>query len=305
MSLSQTLSDLRGFLATPLFSVGSTETTLGRALLVGVVVLGTLLVARLVRRLTIRHFERHDAGDEVAVHSAASLVATVVLFIGLEVCFHILGIRLTTLFAAGGLLAVGLGLATKDVIENFISGVILRVDRTIRPGDVVEVHDRWLQIERLGVRSTSGTTGKGEEVMIPNATVAQSTITSLTRRDRLYRVETSLMVPYSADLEQVRRTLEDTVASLEWRSRKEEPTVYLAEFAQFNVAYDILVWIDEVKAARQRHSDLNEALWRSLKKAGIEVVSTLGGSLLVARGARRAHLLRCPPPRSTNSSRAS
>jgi small-conductance mechanosensitive channel len=121
---------------------------------------------------------------------------------------------------------------------------------------------------------TFGATAKGREIMIPNATVAQSIISSLTRQDRLYRVETSILVTYSADLAQARRTLEDTVASLEWRSRKEEPSVFLAEFTRFNVIYNVLVWIDDVEVARQRQSDLNEALWQGLEKAGIEMVSS-------------------------------
>jgi small-conductance mechanosensitive channel len=274
MSLNQVLSDLQGFLAEPIFTIGSTQTTVGRALVVVAVLLISFWLALLVRRITLRHFEKHDAGDEVAAKTTARIIAAVVLLIGLEIALHLLGLRLTTLFAAGGLFALGAGLAVKNVVENFLSGVILRVDRTIRPGDVIEVRDRWLRIDRLGVRNTFGTTAKGEEVMIPNATVAQSIVTSLTHQNRLYRLETSINVSYSADLAEVRKVLEDTVANLEWRSHERPPTVFLAEFTRFNVIYDVLVWIDEVVTADQRKSDLNEALWQSLDKAGIELVAT-------------------------------
>jgi len=261
-------------LAKPLFSIGATEITMGKALLVLVVVLATLLVARWVRRLTIRHFERHDAGDEAAVLSSATLIAFVILLIGLELTLHILGIRLTALFAAGGLLALGAGLAVKNIVENFLSGIVLRVDRTVRAGDIVELDDQWLRIQKVGVRTTSATTATGAEIMIPNATVAQSTVTSLTRQDFLYRVETSIPVTYSADLEEARRTLEDAAASLEWRSRKEDPRVFLAEFTRYNAVFHVFVLIDDLNTARQRRSDLNEALWQGLEKAGIEMVAT-------------------------------
>ncbi|MGB6368879.1 MAG: mechanosensitive ion channel domain-containing protein [Thermoanaerobaculia bacterium] len=264
---------LSNLLETPIFTIGSTETTVGRALVVVAVILATLWLALLARRLTIRHFERYDAGDPVAVKSTASLIATIVVVIGFDIALHILGIRLTALFAAGGVLAFGAGFAAKDIIQNFLSGVILRLDQTIRPGDVIEVHGRWLQIDRLGFRTTVGTTSKGEEVMVPNATVAQSIVTSLTRQNSLYRLETRIGVPYSADLAQVRRTMEETVANLEWRSDQAEPKVYLAELARASVDFDILVWIDDVASAGQRRSDLNEALWRNLKKAEIEITS--------------------------------
>ena len=268
------LSDLRDALGKPLFSIGSNESTLGDALLVLVIVVVTLLVARWVRRLTIHHFEKHDQGGEIAVKSTANLLAAVIVFIGLDLTLHLLGIRLASLFAAGGLLALGAGLAAKDIVANFLSGVILRLDRTIQPGDVVEVNEGWMKIEKLGVRMTSGITAKGEAIMIPNATVAQSTITSLTRQNRLYRVETSLCIPYSADLLEVRRTLEATVAGLEWRTKAKEPTIFLAELTRFNVIYKVLVWIDDVETAGRRQSDLNEALLQGLAKAGIEPVAT-------------------------------
>jgi small-conductance mechanosensitive channel len=261
-------------LASPLFHFGATEISVGRAFLLLVVVLATVLVAGWVRRLTIRHFQGHEQGDEVAVKSTANLLAAVVLFIGLDLVLHILGVRLASVFAAGGMLALGAGLAAKDIVSNFLSGVIIRVDRSIRPGDVVEVHDRWLQIEKLGVRTTLGTTSTGEEIMIPNSAVAQSTILSLTRQDRLYRLEARLNISYSADLSEVRRILEDTVASLDWSSQAREPAVFLADFTRFNVIYDVLVWIDDVEIAGQRRSDLNEALWQGLERAGIELVAT-------------------------------
>ena len=133
--------------------------------------------------MTIRHYEPCEPGDEVAVKSTAKPTAAVIVFIGLDLICYLLGIRLTSLFAAGGLLALGAGLAARDIVANFLSGFILRLDRTIKPGDVVEVHERWMRIAKLGVLQTSGVTAKGEVIMIPNATVAQSTITSLTRGD--------------------------------------------------------------------------------------------------------------------------
>ena len=262
------------FLAKHLFTLGSTEITMGKALLLVGTVVVTLVVALWVRRLTLRHFEGHDQGDEVAVKSTANLLAAIPVFVGLDVILHILGVQLASLFAAGGVMALGIGLAAKNVVANFISGVILRVDQSIRPGDVVEVHDRWMRIEKLGLRMTSAITARGEEIMMPNATVAQSTITSLTRQDRLYRVETNIIIPYSADLASVRSTLEKIVASLEWRSSHREPRVFLSEFTRFNVIFEVLVWIDDVEKAGRRKSDLNEALWQGLDKAGIELIAT-------------------------------
>ena len=106
------------FLAKHLFTLGSTEITMGKALLLFGTVVATLVVALLVRRLTLRHFERHDQGDEVAVKSTANLIAAIPVFVGLDVVLHILGVQLASLFAAGGVMALGIGLAAKNVVAT-------------------------------------------------------------------------------------------------------------------------------------------------------------------------------------------
>lgn len=64
------------------------------------------------------------------------------------------------------------------------------------------------------------------------------------------------------------------MAGLEWRASEKDPSVLLAEFTRFNVIYSVLVWIDDVETADRRQSDLNEALWQSLEKSGVELVAT-------------------------------
>ena len=181
------------------------------------------------------------------------------------------GSRLTALFAASGFLALGAGFGIKSVVENWISGVILRVGRTISPGDIIVVQDRWLHVKRIGPRTTEARSFKDEEVMIPNATVAQSVVTNLTRHDTLYRLEATVGVSYDSDLDLVRETLETTVNGLEWRSAKQEPAVYLTAFGDSSVNYKTYVWIDDVRHTLRPASDLHEAIWWALKKAGIVI----------------------------------
>jgi hypothetical protein len=85
MSVNSLYTELGELLGKPLFTIGSTQTTLGRALAVGSVLLITIWLARLTRRQILGHFEKHEAGDEVAAKSTAGLIAVVVLFVGLEI----------------------------------------------------------------------------------------------------------------------------------------------------------------------------------------------------------------------------
>ena len=254
-----------------LFSIADTDTTVGSALAVVAILVVTYLVARIVRRLVGYHFGRHGIDDDLAEQTTAALLQLVTWFVGIELVLHLLGIRLTTLFATTGFLALGAGFGLKNVVENWVSGVILRVGRTIRPGDIIVVQDRWLIVKRIGPRTTEARSFKDEEVMIPNATVAQSVVTNLTRHDTQYRLEAIVGVSYDSDLDSVRETLETTLNGLEWRSATTEPAVYLTEFGESSVNYTAHVWIDDVRHTLRPASDLHEAIWSALKKAGIVI----------------------------------
>ena len=249
-----------------LFTIGDTDTTVGSALAVVAILVVTYLLVRTVRRLAKRHFSRHEIDDDIALHTTAMVLQVVVWLVGIEVVLHLLGIRLATLFATTGFLALGAGLGIKSMVENWLAGIILRVGQTIRPGDIVVVQDRWLHIQKIGPRTTDALTFRNEEVMIPNSNITQQIVTNLTRHDRVYRLEATVGVAYDSDLDVVRKTLETTLSGLEWRSTKREPAVYLTKFGDSSVDYMVHVWIDDVRRTLRPASDLHEAIWWALKK---------------------------------------
>jgi len=262
---------LTELLGVRLFTISGTDTTVGSVLAVVAILVVTYLVARTVRRRAAYHFNRHGIDDDLAVQTAATVLQLVTWLIGIELVLHVLGIRLATLFATTGFLALGAGFGIKSLVENWVSGVILRVGRTIRPDDIIVVQDRWLHVKRIGPRTTEARSYKDEEVMIPNATVAQSVVTNLTRHDLQFRLEATVGVAYDSDLNLVRETLETALNGLEWRSAKPVPAVYLTEFGDSSVNYTTYVWIDDVRNTLRPASDLHEAIWWALKKAGIVI----------------------------------
>lgn len=260
-------------LSWPLFSIGDTQTTLGSLLAVIAVVIATVYLGRLARKIMQRHVEKLHVQDG-EVSSAYGIVPQLIVWIiGFEIALHLLGIQLTTLFAAGGFFAIGIGFAAKSIFENFLSGEILRLERTIKPGDVVIEHqnNKWLVIESIGLRATKAKTYDGEEVLVPNSTVAQSMVENLTRSDRLYRLEIRVGVGRELDQETIREALEKTVDGLEWRSTAEAPSIYMDEIGDSSVQYGIVVWIDDIADARKRRSDLHRAIWRILQDNSINI----------------------------------
>lgn len=122
-------------------------------------------------------------------------------------------------------------------------------------------------------RVTTALSYNGEEILIPNSQIAQSRVINLTRHDRLYRLHINVGVSFKSDLDLVRKTLEQTIDKLEWRSITKDPILYLDEFGDSSVIYSVCVcvWIDNANDSRGRKSDLHEAVWRALKEKGITI----------------------------------
>ena len=252
-------------------SIGEESSTLG-ALLVGLLILlVTLFVGRLARRALQNLFRRLNLQDGESGRIYGVTVQWIVWIIGIEVALHFIGIKLTTLFAATGFFAIAAGFAAKNILENLMSGSILRLERVIRTQDIVEVDGHPVIVEDVGLRTIKARTFDGVDMVIPNTIAAQSIVKNFTRKDPLHRLHVRVGVSYASDLEVVRETLEQAVDALEWRSAQRAPSVYLDDFGNSSIEYNVYVWIDNVYDTLARKSDLHEVVWRALKGADITI----------------------------------
>lgn len=255
----------------PLFTIGRTAVTpLTLATAVGIV-LATLVLSRLAQRTTTRAFRLRGAADEATSHVVARLAGYGVTLVGLGIAVQTVGVDLGALFTAGAVFAVALGFAVQNVGQNFVSGVILLTERAIKPGDVLEVEGRTVRVTRLGMRATVARTRDEEDLIIPNATLVQNTITNYTLRDTVYRLRATVGVSYDADVRAVVRVLADAAAAFPARLPDRAPRVLLLEFGDSAILFEVLVWVEDPWRARALKSDLNEAIWWALKQSGISI----------------------------------
>jgi potassium efflux system protein len=265
------LDALSKTLSWPLFSIGDTVTTLGSLVVALAVIAATLILASIARKSVQDLVEKLHHEDAATSRIYGVITQLIIWVIGFELALHLVGIRLTTLFAATGFFAVAAGFAAKNIVENVFSGSILRLERIIRPGDLIAFDGRSLTVKQVGLRILTARTFDGEEVLIPNSLIAQSVVQNQTRGDRLNRIQIQVSVAYESDLAVVRKTLEETVDKIPWRSKTSSPAVYLREFGDSSVNYDVDVWLDDVKESRRRKSDLHELVWQALKEKDITI----------------------------------
>ncbi len=262
---------LKSLLETSVVSLGGVSLTVGTLLLVAAIVIVTFWLARRVRLTVEKVLHSRITGDEQAINIYARAAGALITVVGLVVALHTTGLKLTGLFAASGILAVAVGFATQSLILNFVSGVVLRFEGAIKINDVLEVGGRMVKIQKMMMRAVVARDLDDQDVVIPNAELAQTSVTNYTLRDRRMRLRTLVGVTYSSDMKQVREVLVRTAHDISWRSHLHEPVVLMRQFGSSSVDWEVSVWIDDPWLAQRRRSDLNEAIWFGLKEAGIVI----------------------------------
>lgn len=268
--LTEKLSLTEGF-DYRLFEIAGTWITVATLVTFVIIVLMTVLASRVLQRAMVGMFRARGVTEEGTIGVTRRLTHYAVMALGFGVGLQTIGINLTALFAAGAVVAIGLGFAMQNLTQNFVSGLILLLERSIKPGDVLQVEGRFVKVTRMAMRSTHARTLDDEEIIVPNSTIVQSTVTNYTLRDSFYRLRCSVGVIYGSDMALVRQTLERVAGSLTWRSPEKKPVVLLTDFGSSSVDWEVSVWITDPWRVRKRRSDLNEAIWWALKEQGIVI----------------------------------
>ena len=255
----------------PLFTVQGRNITLIDLATFALVIVITLTVSRVLRRSADAALSRRGVEDPGTKAIARRLIHYVILFVGLATAVNNLGFNLSAIFAAGAVLGVGIGFAFQSVAQNFIAGLLLLFERSITPGDILEVEGRVVRVEDMRIRCTVARSRYDEQLIIPNSTLSQGTVTNFTMEDSLYRVSISVGVTYDSDMRRVRDALEGAAAGMTWGVETRKPLVLMTAFGDSSVDFEVSVWTNDPWGARRAQSDLHEAVWWKLKESGIVI----------------------------------
>ncbi len=237
------------------------------------VVLLALWISRKLQRTIEHHFTHDDFEDERAVRRYKITTKIVVTAFGILLAIHVLGVDMSSVFTGGGMFAVAMAFVMKNIADNYVSGIVIRIQRNIKPGDVLELHgDHSLaRVVSIGMSSTFVKTRNGKDVLIPNSQIVQERITNFTYSNSLYRIEAAVGVAYSSDLNEVQKVLESVCEHCDWKSSQHDISVRLSSFGDSAINYKVRVWIDDPWVSMVKCALLHQAIWRELKDAGISI----------------------------------
>jgi small-conductance mechanosensitive channel len=257
------------FMDRTLFHVGGTSITIGGLIVAAAILVLTWILSRILQRAVIRGFKIRGIKSEGTVSATRRLAHYTVMIVGALLALRAIGIDLSALFAAGAVFAIGLGFALQNIVQNFVAGVILLLERSIKPGDVLEVEGRLVKVRKMGIRSTVAATLDEEEIIVPNSVIVQSTVKNYTLANSVYRLRAKVGVAYRSDMKLVKTTLERVANAFPSRLRDHAPLVVLVDFAASAVVWEVSVWIDNPWQMRRTLGALRESIWWAFQEAGI------------------------------------
>lgn len=233
----------------PLFKLGGTKLTLGSVLLTVVFIVGIWWLASLIERSVLRLARRHaeDVGTFSRVHMLSRLFRYVVWLLGSLVGLNQLGIDLSSIALIGSALAVGLGFGLQPVISNFVSGITILIERSLKVGDFVDLESGVRgHVREIAMRYTRVTTNDEIDVLVPNSEFVTRRVINWTLDDGNRRMHIPFGVAYGTPKEQVREAgLAAAAAVPQVLSGKgRDAAVWLVRYGDNSMDYELVVWAD-------------------------------------------------------------
>lgn len=235
-----------------------------------------LLAAFPATALLNRLLWRRSAGQTATRGDTPRVLAdatglVVVLVAALFVLDSVYGVRVPGLLAGSGVVAIILGLALQDLLGNLFAGIALYLQNSFAPGDWLLVDGVHARVVELSWRSTRLVTTDDVLIDVPNNTIVKHTITNFERPSPRHAVRLTLGLHYDVPPARAQDVLRRAAATVAGVAAQPAPVVYVKEFADSAVVYEVKVWIDDHARLGRVSSDLRSHCWYAVRRAGLEI----------------------------------
>ena len=271
-STDRVLEVIKKVLTYPLIKLGKGNLTLQSLLILGLLFIFVLVSEKIVReRIIMRIFEKTDFPESLE-YGIARILGYVFIVIGFYMAFQIVGIDLSSLTIIAGGISVGVGFGLQNIINNFVSGIIIFAEQPIAIGDRVEVSGIAGRVEKISLRSTMVVTSDNITMIVPNADFISQTVTNWSYSDPKVRIRIPIGVAYGTDPQEVEKLLLE-VADEDSRTLKDpKPGVIFRAFGASSLDFELAAWTKEMSTRPTNYiSGINFAIDKKFREHDIEI----------------------------------
>lgn len=221
----------------PVVTVG---TLAGGVVLLGLGYIAAGMISRWVARKLLTRFGLNKSG----VAPLQSLTFYLLLAMFTMVSLNVLHVPITVFSFLGGALAIGAGFGSQNIVNNFISGLILLVERPIRVGDVIELDGMSGTVMQIGARSTRIATGVNHEIIVPNSKLLETSVVNWTLSDDIVGCKVSVGAAYGSATREVERLLKHAAVNHPKVLQQPAPEVIFADFGADALMFELRYWVN-------------------------------------------------------------
>ena len=260
-----------------LFSVGETPVTGGDIIRFVLILAVAVLLSRGVRHAIRRVGENQNSGTQASLYTVGRLTHYAVIIIALFVALSSIGLDFGNLALVAGALSVGIGFGLQSIVNNFVSGLIILFEQTLRVGDYIEL-DTGLTgtVKAINVRSTLINTNDNIDIVVPNSEFVSTRLTNWTLGERILRVRIPFGVAYGSDKDLVKQAAVEAAEEVPYtltHMSGREPDAWLVEFGDNSLNFLLTAWVNRQGARRPTRTRAAYlwALETKLSEYGIEI----------------------------------
>jgi small-conductance mechanosensitive channel len=265
-------SEILKVLQSPLFTIGDMEVTL--IAITWLILFLTLLIfaTRFIRTHVVGRILQRTRLDIGVQHAITTITTYVIILFGLIILLQTVGIDLTTLNVLVGALGIGVGFGLQNIVNNFISGLIILLERPIKMGDRIEVGEIEGDVVKIGGRSTTILTNDNISVIVPNSKFILENVVNWSHNQRTVRFRIPVSVAYGSDTRLVERTLLEVAKENPDVLENPEPAVRFLGFGDSGLVFDLRAWtMTLIHKKGKLISSLNFAIYDKFKEQNIEI----------------------------------
>ena len=230
-----------------------------------------ITVAWIVQNVLHHTLPRRTVADPGVVYSVSTISRYTIIFLGIIFSLQALGLDLSTLTLIGGGLSIGIGIGLQQIVANFLSGIILMFEQSLRPGDVIDINGEIGTVEQLNIRATVIRTRNNVEVIVPNENFVTTQVKTYTKSTRETRILLPIGVSYKEDPKEVRRVTLETISRHGLVLKEPEPALLFRGFGDFSLNFDLALWINQPQHTMRVRSDLYYMIFEAFKNHSIEI----------------------------------